>query len=177
MVKALSKCKRTRFNEYFTASYVIKNKTSWCFIPMNISNIRLLQRISKVDKSSIENSSVEGYSEHAAVKEYYCAQEELWNWNHDFWLQNNTIYEEKRRLQSHKHAGNSDLVNEQEELTNFYKNYLNERREAFGKYHIMWCKKNIHLLFLAIKAISGEGMQYFYSCIQGPAYKRNAFNK
>lgn len=174
MFKALSKCTRISFDGYFT-SYPVKNKTSWCFIPMSISNIRLLQRIPKIDKT-LEHSPV-GYSDHVAVKEYYRAQEELWNWNHDFWLQNNIIYEEKRRLQSHKHTGNSNLVDEQEELTIFYKNYLNERREAFGKYHIMWCKKNIHLLFLAIKAISYGGIQYFYSCMQDLLYKRNALNK
>jgi len=159
--------KRTEnFNGYFTALYSkSRNEAEWCFIPMNSSNIRLLTRVQKPQEFPNYHtipSIQDKFSMHPSVLEYYRAQEELWAWNHEFWLQNNIKYELKKQ-ECLEDIKNNNEMNEQEQLTMFYKRYLDEQRQSFERYHIIWCKKNIYLLILAAKAI-------FYKCLRRSSY-------
>lgn len=121
---------------YFTSLYTKRPICLWSVASMPGSNIRLLRRV--------PDSAV-----HPAVSAYELAQEELWAWNHAFWLQNNSRFESERN--SYCKDQSIDTSNA-EGMAVFYAAYLRRHRKEFQGYHVEWCWKNLVLLNLAAKA-------------------------
>ncbi|XP_012269369.1 COA8 family protein CG14806, mitochondrial [Athalia rosae] len=72
-------------------------------------------------------------------------------WNQEFWSKHNArfILERKKFQDTQKQAGVSTLT--ADEMSVFYKKFLDEHWQTHLNYNISWYKKNITLLFLEIR--------------------------
>lgn len=99
---------------------------------------------------------------------YIEKQEELWHWNHKFWLHMNAKFasqlqsfkdtvlrcnEASLRENSSSSGGlKEDAAFDPELLAQFYRQYLEENKANFQQYHSFWWRKNFALLYYAFMA-------------------------
>ncbi|KAL0103339.1 hypothetical protein PUN28_017549 [Cardiocondyla obscurior] len=93
------------------------------------------------------NSTKETYSE----KRYRELRKEAQQWNQIFWSKHNTNFtEERKRFQQMlKEQGKEATA---DDMSVFYKKFLDKNWQSHFNYNIAWYKKNIKILFFGIAA-------------------------
>ncbi|CAI5452410.1 unnamed protein product [Caenorhabditis angaria] len=112
----------------------------WVGPPDSVSKIR------KIMLRRVDNES-------ELEKQYRIAREELNQWNSDFWANHNTLFDtqkihyvEKRK----KELGPLEHVSAND-LSDFYRDFLNERHSALMSYNKEWYTRNLALIWPALK--------------------------
>lgn len=97
--------------------------------------------------------------ETAYEKEYRLKRALVQDWNHMFWTAHNVQFNQAKEqfvMSVMKRRGNEANVTGQpltaDDLSEFYRAFLDENREKHLRYNIEWHKKNISLLWPGIKA-------------------------
>ncbi|CAD6186609.1 unnamed protein product [Caenorhabditis auriculariae] len=92
-------------------------------------------------------------NETALERDYREAREQLNKWNSDFWTRHNTLFDDKKsRFIEMKKAqlGPLETVSANE-LSRFYRDFLNERHPAMMAYNKEWYCRNLALIWPALK--------------------------
>ncbi|XP_076749013.1 cytochrome c oxidase assembly factor 8 [Xylocopa sonorina] len=81
-------------------------------------------------------------------RKYRKAREDTQNWNHNFWTKHNISFiEERKQFQENlKSKGKTSIT--ADDMSVFYKDFLDKNWHNHFNYNISWYKKNIRLLFL-----------------------------
>ncbi|KAM3961842.1 cytochrome c oxidase assembly factor 8 [Aphomia sociella] len=90
-------------------------------------------------------------NETALEKRYREMRVEVQDWNHNFWtLHNSRFFQEREEyLKQHLPEGKQNLS--ADEMSVFYKAFLDKNWSSHINYNIEWYKKNFKLLGLAIQ--------------------------
>ncbi|XP_053983588.1 cytochrome c oxidase assembly factor 8 [Hylaeus volcanicus] len=85
-------------------------------------------------------------------KKYREAREDTQLWNQNFWVKHNTsfIKERKQFQENLKAQGKTSIT--ADDMSVFYKHFLDKNWKNHFNYNIAWYKRNIKLLFLEIGA-------------------------
>ncbi|XP_076633688.1 cytochrome c oxidase assembly factor 8 isoform X2 [Colletes latitarsis] len=115
-------------------------KTDTIGPPDPISNLRPVKFARRKNESHFE-------------EEYRKAREDTQLWNQNFWTKHNTSFIEERKqfqelLKSH---GKTSFT--ADDMSVFYKYFLDKNWKSHFDYNIMWYKKNIKLLILEFKVL------------------------
>ncbi|XP_064622773.1 COA8 family protein Y39B6A.34, mitochondrial-like [Lineus longissimus] len=121
-------------------------KCDWIGPPDQLSNMRQIRYYIPPDETLAEN-------------QLRLQREETWRWNHEYWTKHNQqFFEEKEAFVKAK----TDLLGQYdeddaprkltpEEMSEFYRKFLNENAKKHGNYNREWYKKNFLLLWPAFK--------------------------
>ncbi|MFH4973927.1 hypothetical protein AB6A40_000636 [Gnathostoma spinigerum] len=92
-------------------------------------------------------------NESATEREYRNAAEALNKWNSKFWVEHNTLFEkEKQKFLDEKRQKKGRIERlSPDDLSDFYRRFLNERHEALIAYNKEWYRRNLSLLWPAFK--------------------------
>ncbi len=81
-------------------------------------------------------------------------------WSHNFWSEHNTQFKEKReahvqrvlrgRSDAEKEAAETSTVTS-DEMSEFYRDFLNNQRKAHLAYNLEWQKRNAKIVWLSLK--------------------------
>ncbi|XP_071445898.1 COA8 family protein CG14806, mitochondrial [Hetaerina americana] len=88
-------------------------------------------------------------------KKFRLQREEVQNWNQSFWLQHNNNFYKQKQDYIHKSTQNNECCSPEkkaltsEEMSSFYKDFLDKNWEIHHKYNMEWYKKNFQLLLLS----------------------------
>eukprot|EP00128_Syssomonas_multiformis_P011951 Colp12_sorted_trinity150504_noHs@21317 len=77
-------------------------------------------------------------------------QIEIQEFHHEFWTKNNTKFQQYKAKFIEEHGGKDKVTAEQ--LSKFYKDYLEENRKIHMAYNLKWWKLNAGLLMPAFQA-------------------------
>uniref|UniRef100_A0A915DIM4 Apoptogenic protein 1 n=1 Tax=Ditylenchus dipsaci TaxID=166011 RepID=A0A915DIM4_9BILA len=112
--------------------------------------------VGPVDKVSkirpIRLRRVENESDSERV--YREAREKLNEWNCDFWSKHNKLFENRKAQfyeERQKPIGGRNQMSANE-LSVFYKDFLNEQSSSFSAYNNEWYRRNIQLIWPAMRA-------------------------
>jgi hypothetical protein len=74
-------------------------------------------------------------------------------WNQEFWATHNTNFNRKRQeyIDKHQVPGEETRQLSADEMSEFYKSFLDSNWKTHLKYNAEWYKKNFALLFLALR--------------------------
>ncbi|KAG8176520.1 hypothetical protein JTE90_021811 [Oedothorax gibbosus] len=118
------------------------DKNVWVGPPDPVSNLRL-----KVFPDSQDLCQEE--------KDFYAKSREVQDWNQEYWAEHNKEFTETRNLYIAKVSAEKNLPKEEslsaEEMSVFYKDFLDKNRIKHISYNWNWYKKNVYLIFLATK--------------------------
>ncbi|KAL3269819.1 hypothetical protein HHI36_008877 [Cryptolaemus montrouzieri] len=80
-------------------------------------------------------------------------QDATHHWNQQFWSNHNTRFIEDRQkfIESHQIPGKEKRQLTVEEMSEFYKKFLDENWRIHLDYNFKWYKKNFTLLFMSLK--------------------------
>ncbi|XP_041352807.1 COA8 family protein CBG23705, mitochondrial-like [Gigantopelta aegis] len=133
-------------------------KCDWVGPPDFSSNIRPVKLHIPADESQLERN-------------YRLKREEIVKWNHDFWTQNNANFlKEKEEFIKEKTSGQSDRDDKDpsksltpEEMSVFYREFLQKYYKKHLYYNMDWYKRNIQLLWPALQvAVYGVKKKMFH---------------
>ncbi|XP_066995588.1 COA8 family protein CG14806, mitochondrial [Anabrus simplex] len=96
--------------------------------------------------------------------EFRLRREEVRQWNETFWTEHNREFYKKRRafISASKEASNPTDVNTQmtaDEMSIFYKKFLDEKWKTHVLYNFEWYRRNIMLLVLAFRVAVYKGLR------------------
>ncbi|XP_017480752.1 PREDICTED: APOPT family protein CG14806, mitochondrial isoform X2 [Rhagoletis zephyria] len=102
--------------------------------PDKLSNIRPFVR--HIPKDETDNES-----------RLRVMQEEVENWNHEFWSRHNqSFYNERQEF-----IGTSKTEVSADKMSEFYKTFLDKNRKTHLQYNYIWYKKNFEMLKLSFR--------------------------
>ncbi|XP_044753825.1 COA8 family protein CG14806, mitochondrial [Coccinella septempunctata] len=80
-------------------------------------------------------------------------QDATHQWNQNFWATHNTKFlrEKQKFIDNHQILGEEKRLLSAEEMSEFYKKFLDEHWKTHIEYNFSWYKKNFSLLFLALR--------------------------
>ncbi|XP_047361789.1 COA8 family protein CG14806, mitochondrial [Vespa velutina] len=106
--------------------------------PDPVSNLRPI-----IFKKSLNESKLE--------KKYREAREDIQLWNQTFWTKHNKSFVQERNKfqETLKAQGKTSLT--ADEMSVFYKYFLDKNWRLHFDYNILWYKKNFNLLFLELR--------------------------
>ncbi|XP_017769910.1 PREDICTED: APOPT family protein Y39B6A.34, mitochondrial [Nicrophorus vespilloides] len=86
-------------------------------------------------------------------------QNETHNWNQTFWADHNTrfIKQKKDYIQKKQEEMNETRALTADELSEFYKEFLDSNWNMHVNYNLQWYKRNFTLMFLALRASLPQG--------------------
>ncbi|VDD95977.1 unnamed protein product [Enterobius vermicularis] len=116
----------------------LDRRYDWVGPPDKVSRIRPIRLRRLHDETSTERK----------FREFW---ENMNEWNHRFWETHNLLYE-KRKAEFIAHKKSNSLLHEKptaNELSDFYKSFLNENYESLAAYNREWYSRNFKLLWLA----------------------------
>lgn len=99
-------------------------------------------------------------SESAIEREYREEREKVQKWNQEFWLKHNLKFSKEReqyvqemkiKLAREKSCNKDDIVVTADEMSLFYKTFLDKHWYIHLNYNMEWYKKNGRLILLAIQ--------------------------
>ncbi|KAF2905452.1 hypothetical protein ILUMI_00725 [Ignelater luminosus] len=84
-------------------------------------------------------------------------QDETQAWNEEFWSEHNTrfIKEKESYIKSHLNPNDERKTLTADEMSEFYKAFLDHNWKTHVKYNFEWYSRNFTLLFLALKVNLG----------------------
>ncbi|CAI4222795.1 unnamed protein product [Auanema sp. JU1783] len=84
---------------------------------------------------------------------YREAREELNKWNSEFWANHNTIFEKKKLEFVEKRKNEISKIEHvtANDMSVFYKKFLDERHNALMEYNKQWYTRNLALIWPALK--------------------------
>ncbi|XP_076242672.1 cytochrome c oxidase assembly factor 8 isoform X2 [Calliopsis andreniformis] len=89
-------------------------------------------------------------NETSLEKRYREAREDTQLWNQKFWTRhNNSFIQERKKFQEHLKAQGKTSITA-DDMSVFYKHFLDKNWKTHFNYNIAWYKRNITLLFLEI---------------------------
>ncbi|CAB3366385.1 Hypothetical predicted protein [Cloeon dipterum] len=110
--------------------------------PDKVSNIRPIRFHIPANESPVE-------------KEYRLTRQEVLQWNQDFWSNHNTKFLKERNEfienEQRKKCNNDPLS--ADEMSVFYKQFLDNNWQVHVKYNAEWYKKNIGLMLQSFKIL------------------------
>uniref|UniRef100_A0A0M3I072 Uncharacterized protein n=1 Tax=Ascaris lumbricoides TaxID=6252 RepID=A0A0M3I072_ASCLU len=92
-------------------------------------------------------------NETATERDYREAREALNEWNSRFWAEHNTLYEQRKAefvAKKKKEIGRLERVNAND-LSQFYTEFLDERKQQMAAYNREWYRRNFSLIWPAFK--------------------------
>lgn len=109
--------------------------------PQLLSRLRYVEVIRRNDETERE-------------REYRMHYEDIQNWNNEYWSQNNELFNRSKAEYIRRNFGH---MNEQEalshdQLSDFYRDFLEENRDRHVRYNKIWYKNHISLLHSSICA-------------------------
>ncbi|CAD6208326.1 GSCOCG00003332001-RA-CDS [Cotesia congregata] len=106
--------------------------------PDEVSNLRPIIFVKPSNETKLE-------------KDYREAREATQNWNKKFWFDHNSKFiKERKEFQKELEAnGNKSIT--ADEMSVFYKNFLDKNWKNHFNYNISWYQQNIRILFLELK--------------------------
>lgn len=106
--------------------------------PDSVSNLRPIIFAKSRNETTIE-------------KKYREAREDTQLWNQNFWTKHNTsfIQERKEFQEALKAQGKTSIT--ADDMSVFYKNFLDKNWQSHFKYNLDWYKRNVKLLFLELR--------------------------
>ncbi|XP_045166060.2 COA8 family protein CBG23705, mitochondrial-like [Mercenaria mercenaria] len=121
-------------------------ENDWIGPPDKVSNIRQMEFYIPEGETDIE-------------KKYREKRQSVLEWHHEFWTEHNkNFFTQKEEFTQQRLAEKQKLgVNEDsksvsaEELSEFYKKFLDDNYKTHIKYNKEWYKKNVMLLWPAVK--------------------------
>ncbi|XP_076463776.1 COA8 family protein CBG23705, mitochondrial-like [Babylonia areolata] len=111
---------------------------NWIGPPDPVSNIRPVRFQVHADETEVERQ----FRQH---------QKETIEWNHTFWKKHNAKFFKEKEDFVEKIKQTEGKKATSEELSQFYKTFLNENRVGHLKYNRDWYRKNISLLWPAVQ--------------------------
>ncbi|CAD5223955.1 unnamed protein product [Bursaphelenchus okinawaensis] len=118
----------------------LDRRFDWVGPPDSVSKIRPI-KLRRVD------------NETHLERDYRVARESLNQWNSDFWRQHNiefekckSVFVEKKKAELGKLATITP-----EEMSTFYRDFLNQRRKELATYNSEWYRRNFCLIYPALK--------------------------
>ncbi|VDK21912.1 unnamed protein product [Anisakis simplex] len=84
---------------------------------------------------------------------YRHEREALNQWNSSFWTEHNVLYEKRKAdfiAKKKNEIGQLEHINAND-LSQFYREFLNERKVALRTYNKIWYKRNLALIWPALK--------------------------
>ncbi|KYB25412.1 COA8 family protein CG14806, mitochondrial [Tribolium castaneum] len=89
-------------------------------------------------------------------------QDATQSWNHDFWAKHNTNFIKKRQefVQLRQSQGEARQLTA-EEMSDFYKSFLDQNWETHLNYNLEWYRRNFVLLFLAFRVSLEKNLAKF----------------
>ncbi|XP_015915219.2 COA8 family protein CBG23705, mitochondrial [Parasteatoda tepidariorum] len=124
----------------------------WVSPPHPKSNLRL-----KVFPTSQHLSKEE--------KAFYQKYEETQDWNHEYWETHNNDFKNSRKLYIEKISKEKNLSKDEnltdEDMSHFYRDFLERNHKKHMDYNWSWYKKNLNLLYLAAKVNIGRFKRFF----------------
>ncbi|TKR86378.1 hypothetical protein L596_010982 [Steinernema carpocapsae] len=122
------------------ANVRLDSRYDWVGPPDKISKIRPFQ-LRRVDNETVTE------------KKYRLARQEMNEWNSRFWSEHNTLFERRRagfvaerknQLSRIEHVSANDM-------SEFYRSFLNERYRDLSAYNREWYRRNFSLIWPALK--------------------------
>ncbi|XP_057325861.1 COA8 family protein CBG23705, mitochondrial isoform X2 [Microplitis mediator] len=106
--------------------------------PDEVSNLRTIIFAKSLNETKLE-------------KKYREARETTQNWNKKFWFDHNSkfITERKQFQKELEASGNKSIT--ADEMSVFYKTFLDKNWKTHFNYNISWYKQNIRILFLELR--------------------------
>ncbi|XP_033736198.1 cytochrome c oxidase assembly factor 8-like [Pecten maximus] len=129
-------------------------KNDWIGPPDPVSNLRPIKFCISEDDSPL-------------AKSYRSQRQETQDWNQEFWSDHNTKFYKmkedflKRRLEEKHKAGIDSETLSAEEMSVFYKEFLDNNYNMHRKYNREWYWKNFTLLWPALKLNMDKFMKRF----------------
>ncbi|KAK3907936.1 COA8 family protein [Frankliniella fusca] len=118
--------------------------------PNKVSNLRPVVFYIPPDETTLE-------------KHFRIEREKVQNWNEDFWIKHNSAFlkesNEFRKKKLEGHHSNQTSVSA-EEMSEFYKSFLDKNWKTHVSYNFQWYRKNFHLLYLAVKVKISKFMKH-----------------
>lgn len=118
--------------------------------PDPVSNLRPIKFVARENETDLE-------------KQLRLKREELQTWNHEFWTKHNTDFfklkEEFTTRELKKKQNNEQTVNA-DEMSVFYKKFLDENWKRHLHYNISWYRKNVSVTFLDFKVKFRRFLRY-----------------
>uniref|UniRef100_A0A8R1E5K3 Uncharacterized protein n=1 Tax=Caenorhabditis japonica TaxID=281687 RepID=A0A8R1E5K3_CAEJA len=112
----------------------------WVGPPDNVSKIRKIMLRRLDNESDLE-------------REYRTAREQLNQWNSDFWAEHNTLFDRQKTEfveRKQNELGRLEHVSAND-LSEFYREFLNNRHDAMMAYNMEWYRRNLQLIWPALK--------------------------
>lgn len=109
--------------------------------PQLLSRLRYVEVIRREDETDKE-------------REYRTHYEDIQNWNNKYWAENNELFNRRKTEYIKRNFGN---MNEQEalshdQLSDFYRDFLEENRDRHVRYNKIWYRNHLSLLHSSINA-------------------------
>ncbi|XP_034248928.1 COA8 family protein CG14806, mitochondrial [Thrips palmi] len=88
-------------------------------------------------------------------REFRLERDKVQKWNEDFWIRHNSAFLKEsnefrhKKLQSSTDSDNKSLS--AEEMSEYYKNFLDKNWRLHVSYNFQWYRKNFNLLYMAFK--------------------------
>ncbi|EFN79630.1 Uncharacterized protein C14orf153 [Harpegnathos saltator] len=83
-------------------------------------------------------------------KKYRELKEDTQQWNQEFWFKHNTNFIQERKQFQNLLKAQGKMEITADEMSVFYKKFLDKNWQLHFNYNIAWHKKNIKILFLEI---------------------------
>ncbi|XP_071080363.1 COA8 family protein CBG23705, mitochondrial-like [Haliotis cracherodii] len=140
----------TRENQHNVKTNTPPENTTndWVGPPDSVSNIRPVKYFIPPDETLLE-------------KRYRERRQEVWKWNQEFWEEHNKLFVQKKKKYvqstladkraSYKGEGDPPQTLSADEMSVFYKRFLNDNYKSHIWYNKEWYKKNISLLWPALQ--------------------------
>jgi hypothetical protein len=84
--------------------------------------------------------------------EFWTCLQRTQTWHHEFWSLNNAQFAREKDDFIQAFASKHSRTPTSEDLSLFYKSYLNENHQRHLEYYKQWWLRNLHLLRLGLKA-------------------------
>ncbi|EFP13388.1 hypothetical protein GCK72_021596 [Caenorhabditis remanei] len=123
-----------------SANVRMDRRFDWVGPPDNVSKIRKIMLRRVANESELE-------------RQYRTAREELNQWNSDFWAEHNQLFDRQKSdfvEKKQKALGRLEHVSANE-LSEFYRDFLNDRHVAMMAYNKEWYRRNLQLIWPALK--------------------------
>lgn len=106
--------------------------------PDSVSNLRPIIFAKSKDETRVE-------------KKYREAREDTQLWNHKFWMKHNSNFVQERKdfQETLRTQGKTSIT--ADDMSVFYKQFLDKNWWTHYKYNIDWYKRNVKLLFLELR--------------------------
>uniref|UniRef100_A0A914DRZ5 Apoptogenic protein 1, mitochondrial n=1 Tax=Acrobeloides nanus TaxID=290746 RepID=A0A914DRZ5_9BILA len=120
----------------------LDHRFDWVGPPDTISKIRPIKLRAFENETSLE-------------KNYRLSREELNNWNSKFWREHNELFHRRHHEFVTKFKQKNGLTPMDQisanDMSLFYKQFLNERSVIFTEYNKEWYRRNFALIWSALK--------------------------